>query len=84
MVVVAAAAKNSDDVEQNNKMFRLDFSPFATFDLPRRLIHSQNREAMGDAKTRRSSASGEEEKRDPCYSVIVKLGKKNEYFDCFF
>lgn len=76
LVVAVAAAAAQDD---RGAMFRLDFSPFVTFDLPRRLIHPRNRAVMGDGKTRRAATTeAQEEKRDPCYSVVVKLGKCNK------
>lgn len=76
VVTVAVAVAAAPPQDDRGAMFRLDFSPFATFDLPRRLIHPRNRAAMGDGKTRRAATTEEqEEKRDPCYSVVVKLGK---------
>lgn len=67
VVVVVVDVAVSDD----ESVFRLDFSPFATFDLPKRWIYPRN-EGVG---RKRSAQVQEEEKRDPCYSVVVKLGK---------
>lgn len=66
----AEAARGSD-------IFRLDFSPFANLELPRRMVHPNNREAVfGRAGNRRRAAEEQEQpKREPCYSVVVRLGK---------
>lgn len=78
VAVVVVAAAGEDEQRGGTSNFRLDFSPFATVDLPRRLIHSRNR----GGSRRSADVQAEEEKRDPCYSVVVKLGKLKEREKC--
>lgn len=69
----ATAARGSDA----NDFFRLDFSPFATLDLPSHVIHPNNRGGSGNKRQAASVKRQQpEERRDPCYSVVVRLGEE--------